>query len=657
MSNNIYNANFWELLSKYKIEIPIIQRDYVQGREENKKIRRKIISRFREASEGNPTKLDFIYGNIKNNTFSPLDGQQRLTTLFLYYLYFALRDKESVDFKINQLFENFTYSTRVSSKEFFKKLLKANITIDKNNNLSKEITNQNWFITYWKNDPTVSSALNMLEEIHEQCFEADLNFDTLIKQENKDITFEFLELEKFGLSDDLYIKMNARGTPLSLYENFKADLIGYIKKNDWEANKPYQERFSTKLDGKWTDYFWDEGKNSGSFDSFFINFFHQFLITEVATSSELSSKIISDHYQSADDTSIPKSISVDKLISNLLDNRDDISESYLDKQSYDTLYKLLDQYSSVSQSLKTEFDLWIVDYSSIDNLLNAGRITYPIRVFHYAHSCYLLRNAQHSNAYYNKWIRVVRNIVSNSTIDTVDAFRSALQLIKELSEGSGDIHEFLSKHPIKSKFAERPVKEEIRKSKLLTDRLLSYVDLMKIEDTTLCSGRIEFVLNYVEKNANGDYSKVTTIADIFTKYFNNWDFTNEIRALFLTCGDGKFYDYWTSWVYVVDLPKRCLIEHTNDLRYYSYNHNYRKYFEDLVEKLLFKDDINYHLQSFIDSNYYSTIPKWKKKIIGNHKILDKYCRSKMIAVASDDSRCYVMNVGKPRNIDSLKKLS
>src|SRR5690606_2977419 len=105
---------------------------------------------------------------------------------------------------------------------------------------------------------------------------------------------------------------------------------------------------------------------------------------------------------------------------------------------------------------------------------------YPNRIFHYAHSCYLLKNSQHNNEDYNKWMRVVRNINSNSTIDTIETFRGASQLINELSEGSGNIYEFLSRNQLKSRFAERQVKEEIQKSKLLSQGLLSYDDLIKI---------------------------------------------------------------------------------------------------------------------------------------------------------------------------------
>ena len=75
------------------IEIPIIQRDYVQGRgltiEEQDK-REAFVTKLINAITDDKVKrchLEFIYG-VKNETsksFVPLDGQQRLTTLFLLH--------------------------------------------------------------------------------------------------------------------------------------------------------------------------------------------------------------------------------------------------------------------------------------------------------------------------------------------------------------------------------------------------------------------------------------------------------------------------------------------------------------------------------------------------------------------------------------------
>ena len=61
---------FWELLNKFsKIEIPIIQRDYAQGRPSEGKIRNKPVNHIANALEnGYPIELDFVYGMIMEDT-------------------------------------------------------------------------------------------------------------------------------------------------------------------------------------------------------------------------------------------------------------------------------------------------------------------------------------------------------------------------------------------------------------------------------------------------------------------------------------------------------------------------------------------------------------------------------------------------------------
>ena len=82
------SISFWELLTETKkIEIPIIQRDYAQGRDNEKtnKIRGLFLDNLIKAigSENETLELDFVYGDIRNGILQPLDGQQRLTTIFL----------------------------------------------------------------------------------------------------------------------------------------------------------------------------------------------------------------------------------------------------------------------------------------------------------------------------------------------------------------------------------------------------------------------------------------------------------------------------------------------------------------------------------------------------------------------------------------------
>mgnify|MGYP004703844449 CR=1 FL=1 len=82
---------FFQLIQEYHIQIPIIQRDYAQGRNTAHEIRDSFLDALLAYLEENRKHrdLDFVYGNQSAEAideeikFIPLDGQQRLTTLFL----------------------------------------------------------------------------------------------------------------------------------------------------------------------------------------------------------------------------------------------------------------------------------------------------------------------------------------------------------------------------------------------------------------------------------------------------------------------------------------------------------------------------------------------------------------------------------------------
>ena len=81
-----------------KIAIPIIQRDYAQGRidPDVNRVRSRFLYSLYNAITGDPVTLDFVYGDIdEKGTMTPLDGQQRLTTLFLLHWYAAKKENIS----------------------------------------------------------------------------------------------------------------------------------------------------------------------------------------------------------------------------------------------------------------------------------------------------------------------------------------------------------------------------------------------------------------------------------------------------------------------------------------------------------------------------------------------------------------------------------
>lgn len=96
MSTNIQlgdKISFIKLFSQtaLSVRIPIIQRDYAQGRASAYEVRKAFLTALLTYLRAEGTHdLDFVYGAVsEGQDFLPLDGQQRLTTLFLLHWYLA----------------------------------------------------------------------------------------------------------------------------------------------------------------------------------------------------------------------------------------------------------------------------------------------------------------------------------------------------------------------------------------------------------------------------------------------------------------------------------------------------------------------------------------------------------------------------------------
>lgn len=243
------------------IEIPLIQRDYAQGRDMPKVnyIRTRFVGALREALiNKEPITLDFVYGEIDNNrTLIPLDGQQRLTTLFLLHWYIARREGVSED-KLDFL-TKFSYATRYSAREFCKHLVSPDYQPDFNcSRLSDEIKDQSWMPHDWENDPTISAMLRMIDYIHVM-FNNSCN-NLWRRLEAGCISFYFLPIKQLGATDELYIKMNSRGKPLTEFENVKAEWEASIRAISpsimSQQDAEQLQGIEQKLDNDWTDLLW-----------------------------------------------------------------------------------------------------------------------------------------------------------------------------------------------------------------------------------------------------------------------------------------------------------------------------------------------------------------------------------------------------------------
>lgn len=248
---DIFGATFGEkeeAVQLNKIVIPMIQRDYAQGRinPEVTRVRNRFLESLYKAVTEKPITLDFIYGDIDGEgKMTPLDGQQRLTTLFLLHWYGA--KKGNIPEREYEFLKQFSYETRYSARYFCKDLVDFNPEFK--TSISKELVNQAWFPLDWQNDPTISSMLVMLDAIDNKFNNVDSLWEKL---KEKCITFYFLPIKDIGLTDELYIKMNSRGKPLTLFEHIKAELDREIRIID----ESLASRIIRKIDRDWTELLW-----------------------------------------------------------------------------------------------------------------------------------------------------------------------------------------------------------------------------------------------------------------------------------------------------------------------------------------------------------------------------------------------------------------
>lgn len=246
-----------------RIEIPMFQRDYAQGRGD------KVVAGIRDkfldvllgalAPNSAPVGLDFVYGEVIEGTLRPLDGQQRLTTLFLLHWYVACR---SGNLDNEHGWTKFSYATRDSARLFCQSLVEHHMPeLPDKSSPSKWLEDQPWYLYVWHHDPTVQSMLVMLDAIHagfkEKAIDPAEAWRRLTDTENPAIWFLLLPLCGLGTmadggmrSEDLYIKMNSRGKPLTEFENFKAHFERTIQ---WSTRS---SDFALKVDTTWSDLFW-----------------------------------------------------------------------------------------------------------------------------------------------------------------------------------------------------------------------------------------------------------------------------------------------------------------------------------------------------------------------------------------------------------------
>ena len=579
MENNISNLKDILINKKLKISIPIIQRDYAQGRKDVASIRGKFLDEiFNRLDNDENLFLDFVYGSIEGDKFIPIDGQQRLTTLFLLHLYFAKKERKDCEY-----LKGFTYETRSSSREFCERLVNTDIDFNKDE-ISADIKNCSWFMPFWENDPTVKSMLVMIDAIHDKF----KNFTFYDRLEN--IKFSFLELKEFGLTDDLYIKMNARGKPLSEFENFKA-----------EFEKELSQDIKAKLDNEWLDLFWDllkdsdkEGVDLSSVDKRYMAFFE-------GVASNFTVLNIKD-------TKEAKDFDFDEF--DTLDTLDFFSSN---KNNVNNVIKILDELREVS------------NYDLLKNFTDTSKdITYETRVKFFALSMFLINFGapkKPGEEFYKEYERITTNIAKDFNIDSILKLRQVFEFINEICETckNEDIYKLLEgfndEQPKSFKTIEFYKWQEKKKLKLMQSDKRWINAINEAEQHWYLGSNLTFLIDFAENNVEKFKKYHEKFYDIFQEDGEGFLFQ---RAL-LTKGD---YLVERGYGYGGEYFSFC--NFNNNPR--DKDDNWRDVFYDKEKSKFLKNllDDDTSLQDIIEK--FDDKKNWRYYFIKYPEIL-KYCRN------------------------------
>ncbi|MBQ8958074.1 MAG: DUF262 domain-containing protein [Bacteroidales bacterium] len=508
-----------------KIEIPIIQRDYAQGRNSNeaKRIRERFLDSILDAVRSHRhITLDFVYGEIEKDEegkskLTPLDGQQRLTTLFLLHWY-ASR-KEGIKKEKSAFLKNFTYYTRPSSRDFCEKL--TEFCPDFNEMLSENIKNQPWFQYHWLNDPTIKGMLVMIDAIHEKFGNEKKIWQALV--DDKLVTFYFMPVDEMGLTDDLYVKMNSRGKPLTPFEHFKAEFEGIISQSSADLSK----EFNRKFDIDWSDMLFPYRGDNNIIDDEFMRYF--FFISDILCYQQ-GKPLEKDEFKLA-------TILYGKENPNAITNLNYLKNAFDCWCGFDIEVFFGDVFSAHQyQAGKTKIfqdNLNIFKQCCEDYGEYIGRNRkFPLNMtlLLYAVVVYLQNKTQVSFEDFKHRIRIVRNLIWNSRDEIrADAQRNNMQLLlletKEIIL-KGDV-------PQAGAYNQRQKEEERAKQSWLSEHPQYKEELFHLEDHRLLYGCIAIVgLDNPE-----NFGK-------FRILFNNPD-RKLVSRLLLTVGDySQKLDNW-----------------------------------------------------------------------------------------------------------------
>ncbi|WP_297194957.1 hypothetical protein [uncultured Porphyromonas sp.] len=332
--------------------------------------------------------------------------------------------------------------------------------------------------------------LQMLDAIDRKFWDKEEYLELLLNVDRPIITMLYLDLEEFKLTDDLYIKMNARGKQLTPFENFKAQYEDYLGR----VHPDYRIDFEQKIDTKWADLFWNYRGIDGNdtYDDELSNFIKA---------------IFAGAYAEREDVSREKPVeTLRELISANKSNPFSVyKESVLveGETASDTLIKALDTLSNgdkkIKEYLPEEDRPYYKENEVFENVLRDSITSYSERISFYAYIHYLIRYGTSAPEGLHDWMCLMSNLYHQENIpfDSLPHFIAAVKSVQELLPYADKIIDYLSSEKKIPSYSFRwQEQEELVKARLIKRSPQWRTLIESTEKNPYFTGQIGFLLDF-----------------------------------------------------------------------------------------------------------------------------------------------------------------
>lgn len=405
---------------------------------------------------------------------------------------------------------------------------------------SSIIRDQSWWLNKWNADPTIDGMLRMLDTIDSIFFKSwEEAANNLFSADHNTILFQILKLENFYDPDDLFIKMNARGLPLTEFEIFKGKWMEQIE----TLYEPAEiKSLKSLIDVSWTDFLWPlrtQRKELKNIDPFFQNLLK--LIIGNSTASLLSNKVDFDILFEANKKELSFSygkyteeynVVFDRV---MLDRIKEELEAMCSPNSVFTKFRTSETKHEKWIDLEKEWQFFVIQDRDNNNPNYKGRVTL------YALSRFSTLMPSTNDCEVNQWSRLIRNLIENTRFDSSN---DAVRVIKDIdtmlleltayykeNNGSSCVNDWVAQNTTftpkgftNSQWEEEKIKAELRKDSSWNDEITKaekhqYLN-GKIGLILWCSGEITGLIPFSKNTLNRDLNKFKSYSEKCLKLFN-----------------------------------------------------------------------------------------------------------------------------------------